>query len=561
MERRCALLSYMYMYMCVYRPVASDTTHHRTMRVDTRSGTTGPGTLLVFGAGFIGSRVIRQASASGFSVLSTTRQVVQRPELSGVGAQSFVFDGRTPLRQEVLDRHFGKITHVLSTVPPLDGLDPVLEHHARALEQMPSLCWLGHLSTAAVYGEQSDIDATSVPRPSTPSERVRMIMEHEWTALAERAGKPMHIFRPASVYGPWRGPQQLLREGNAVAIERAEHVSSRIHVDDVASAIVASMKMSHSPVAKGDATTAAPASSYLLADGMPASPSEVLRFAASTYGRPPPQAVAYEDVAARLSAPARSFWGSPKRISAETVFDSLGVHLAYPTYREGLEATCDVEGGQLPPLISPNVEAPPASRTPAPASRTPAPANGVATAGAADAAAAAVKAPPPLPAQQVPATAAAAASAAAVPTAAAASAPAAAATAASAAPKSASTRPPKARAAEAMSVEEVVGALEAEGWSVHGSDGPEGRAEGAVLVREWVYETRLASYKALGRIVASSAYKAEWVQPSLRYEDLELRVQLPVEGLPAGLAKAARFIAKKAEPPQPKGSTLLDRGV
>ena len=98
------------------------------------------------------------------------------------------------------------------------------------------------------------------------------------------------------------------------------------------------MTMARSPVAEGEAATAAPAS-YLLADRMPASPSDVLRFAASTYGRPPPQAVAYEEVAPRLSAPARSFWGAPKRISAEAVFDSLGVHLAYPTYVKGLQAT------------------------------------------------------------------------------------------------------------------------------------------------------------------------------------------------------------------------------
>jgi hypothetical protein len=49
----------------------------------------------------------------------------------------------------------------------------------------------------------------------------------------------------------------------------------------------------------------------------------------------------------------------------------------------------------------------------------------------------------------------------------------------------------------------------------------------------------------------------------LRLEDLELRALLTVAGEPADLAKAARFLAAKAEPPPAKGKasapTLLEQ--
>ena len=72
------------------------------------------------------------------------------------------------------------VTHVLSTVPPADGFDPVLVHHARTLTaRMPSLRWVGHISTAAVYGmpEASPVGEDAALLPMSPYGRSKLMTE------------------------------------------------------------------------------------------------------------------------------------------------------------------------------------------------------------------------------------------------------------------------------------------------------------------------------------------------------------------------------------------------
>ena len=128
------------------------------------STSTSPTTLLIFGAGFIGEHVAKRAAARGFSILGTTRRVGDRElELAQRHIRPLIFDGSRPLSDDLIDRHLASVTHVLSTVPPLEGVDPVLAHHARTLQRarMPALRWLGHISTTAVYGAQTDVDERS----------------------------------------------------------------------------------------------------------------------------------------------------------------------------------------------------------------------------------------------------------------------------------------------------------------------------------------------------------------------------------------------------------------
>ena len=244
---------------------------------------------------------------------------------------------------------------------------------------MPQLQWVGHMSTASVYGDQDVIDASTVPRPSTASERMRMLIEREWAELdLPEASGPVHIFRPAHVYGAWRGPQQWLRAGRATAIEKPGFVASRIHVEDVARAVVAAMKGGdgggQAPIGAGGAPSVgataegcpvegAGCSVFLLADDEPAAPADVLRYAASLYGCAPPPSVDYDLLAPSLSAASKAFWRTPVRVSASDALASLGVRLAYPSYREGLSAVRAAEGSagaKVPPQQMPPPEAKPA---------------------------------------------------------------------------------------------------------------------------------------------------------------------------------------------------------
>jgi len=101
-------------------------------------------------------------------------------------------------------------------------------------------------------------------------------------------------------------------------------VFSRIHVEDIASVLEASMARPRAGAI------------YNVADDEPAAPGEVVAYAAELLGIPPPPEIAFED--ADLSPMARSFYEGRRRIGNARIKSELGVQLAFPTYREGLAA-------------------------------------------------------------------------------------------------------------------------------------------------------------------------------------------------------------------------------
>ena len=135
---------------------------------------------------------------------------------------------------------------------------------------------------------------------------------------------PVHIFRLAGIYGPGRSPFDALRAGTAKRIQRPGQVFSRIHVEDVANVLLASIKRPR------------PGAIYNVCDDEPAAPSDVVAHAAALLGISAPPLVAFDD--AELSPMARSFWADNKRVSNARMKQELGVALRYPSYREGLAA-------------------------------------------------------------------------------------------------------------------------------------------------------------------------------------------------------------------------------
>jgi len=79
-----------------------------------------------------------------------------------------------------------------------------------------------------------------------------------------------------------------------------------------------------------------PAQVYNIADGRPAPPQEVLRFAARLIGAPLPQEIDY--TAAKLSDMARSFYTETKRVDITRVRTELGWEPLYEDYKSGLKA-------------------------------------------------------------------------------------------------------------------------------------------------------------------------------------------------------------------------------
>jgi len=148
--------------------------------------------------------------------------------------------------------------------------------------------------------------------------------EQGWLDLWRDCGGPIHIFRLAAIYGSGRSAFDALRTGTAKRIDKPGQVFSRIHVEDLASMLIASMERPR------------PGAIYNVCDDDPAPPETVVAYAAELLGMEPPPLVPLE--AARLSPMARSFYNDNKRVANHLIKTELGVTLRYPDYRTGLAA-------------------------------------------------------------------------------------------------------------------------------------------------------------------------------------------------------------------------------
>lgn len=233
------------------------------------------------------------------------------------------------------------VTHILSSIGPNAKGDPVL---ARLRDEIaavaPDLAWVGYLSTTAVYGDRRGdwVDETTPIAPTSERGTWRAEAEAQWQRVPDL---PLHIFRLAGIYGPGRGPFAKLMAGKARRIVKPGQVFSRIHVDDIAQALLASI----------DAPN--PGAIYNLCDDDPAPPQDVLGHAAELLGLPVPAEVPFDE--AGMTPMARSFYGENKRVRNQRIKDELGVQLLYPSYREGLCAVLAAEDMErfVPPAEPP----------------------------------------------------------------------------------------------------------------------------------------------------------------------------------------------------------------
>jgi len=247
--------------------------------------------LLVFGLGYAASAVAAR---------------LDRWEIAATGsAGSLDFDDRAGV-VAAIDR----ATHILSSVPP-DEVDPVLARYGAALADGGK--WLGYLSSTGVYGDTGGawVDESA---PIRGRRAARNRADADWLSLGAR------VFRLPGIYGPGRSPLDRVRAGRAHRTGVASQVFSRIHVDDLATGVIAGF----------DARSGA----YNLADDAPANQDDVVMFAAALLGVDPPPIVALD----ALTPEARAFHAENRRVSNLKAKRVLGWRPGHADYRSGLRA-------------------------------------------------------------------------------------------------------------------------------------------------------------------------------------------------------------------------------
>ena len=267
--------------------------------------------MLILGLGYSGQRLAGQLRAMGWRVTGVRRQASDdAPAFGDEGAVRALI---------------GQATHILSSVPPdgENGTDPVLEHYRAALASC-SAQWIGYLSSSGVYGDTGGAWVDESTPVGAGRRSARTQADLAWQALRP----DVRIFRLPGIYGPGRSALDRVREGRAHRIDLPSQIFSRVHVDDIAGGVIASLN--------------GPPGVYNLADDLPCSQNAVIEAACDMLSLPWPPLQVLEEVA--LSPMARAFYAENRRVANGRAKRLLGWRPLYPTYREGLRACLMQEG-------------------------------------------------------------------------------------------------------------------------------------------------------------------------------------------------------------------------
>jgi nucleoside-diphosphate-sugar epimerase len=265
--------------------------------------------LFCFGQGYAAEFIVREFQLHGYEVYGTHR--TKRPN-------SFMFSANENLDAVGIEKLL-QSSAVLISIPPDGDGDPVFRAYAEILAQSENLKWLGYFSTTAVYGETEGkwVDEETPVNPLHARARNRVKAERQWLGTE----LPVHIFRLSGIYGPGRSAIDRAQK-NAIVITKPSHVFNRIHVADIAHAIIKSI------------INPTPHEIYNLSDDLPIGGDKVLSYAYELLGMVPPAPIPYDHV--DLSPTAAEFYTESKRVRADKIKQYLEIEWLYPDYKSGL---------------------------------------------------------------------------------------------------------------------------------------------------------------------------------------------------------------------------------
>ena len=253
--------------------------------------------LLIFGLGYTASRIAEAMRARGWHVDATGR------------AGNIAFDDRGEVSTALM-----QASHILSSVPPSDGQDPVLESYGNALNGK----MLFYLSSTGVYGDAKGAWVDECSPTGGGRRTARAECDSRWMQLEAR------VFRLPGIYGPGRSALDRVAQGKGHRIDLPGQVFSRIHVDDIVAGVIAAIDRN------------ARAGAYNLSDDLPTSQNAVIEEASRLLAVSPPPLQTIEQ--AELSPMARGFYAENRRVANGKAKRQLHWEPRYPTYREGLAA-------------------------------------------------------------------------------------------------------------------------------------------------------------------------------------------------------------------------------
>lgn len=256
--------------------------------------------------------------AAGWRACAGVRRAEEVGRLEALGVDAVSLADQAHFESAV-----AQASAVLATAPPTAEGCPALNALVPAIARTGAFPdWIGYLSTTGVYGDREGhwVNEKSPLAARSPEGARRVAAERDWLEVGRGMGLTVAIFRLPGIYGPGRSAFDRLREGKARRIFKPGHVFSRIHVEDIAAGLEASIARPRAGAA------------YNLCDDEPAPGDAVVEYAASLLGIQPPP------ITPDVPQASLRFYAENKRVSNALAKAELGWRPVYPSYREGLAA-------------------------------------------------------------------------------------------------------------------------------------------------------------------------------------------------------------------------------
>ena len=270
--------------------------------------------ILLLGGGYTLQEVARRLPAHSFVI--TSRDATRVEEFRKLGWCSAVVDNANEQSLGRVFSEFPTISHVVDSVPPLQGADPSIGARVCAsFFGSAAVQRVIYLSTTGVFGvrDGSWVDESTPEQPWSPPGRARLECE-----LAYRnAGLTVTSLRLPAIYGPGRGTELSIKSGRYRLVEDGSNWTNRIHVEDLAAVIIAALKAERLPP------------TLCVSDDEPAQAKVVVEYFCQKFSLPLPPSVSRDDL---LQQGAFTLL-SNQRVRNARMKEYLGVSLRYPNFR------------------------------------------------------------------------------------------------------------------------------------------------------------------------------------------------------------------------------------
>jgi nucleoside-diphosphate-sugar epimerase len=288
--------------------------------------TNSPKKLFCFGYGYVAQHLARELKEQdpSWEICGTTTDKEKLAQMREDGIKAYLFSDKMPFNDPIFI--LKDVTHILISTPPQKDGDVVFKTHARDILQIPTVQWIGYLSSTNVYGNRDGdwVDETAEVRPTSERGTKRAKAETQWLKMRRIAGIPINIFRLSGIYGVGRSAISTVRAGNSKRVHKEGHAFNRIHVDDISQILIASMGHPE------------PGDIYNLADDNPAPSHELISYACELLGKTPLPLIQYDEDLS-MAPMARSFYKENKRVSNKKIKEKLEISLLHPDYKSWLD--------------------------------------------------------------------------------------------------------------------------------------------------------------------------------------------------------------------------------